>query len=53
LFFLVALGAAYQAFLAGDLPERTTNSTIIYFIAVLTALGIVMRMLPGQGFGAP
>jgi Zn-dependent protease len=51
LFFLVALGAAYQAFLAGDLPEHTTNSTIIYFVAVLTALGIVMKVLPGQGFG--
>jgi Zn-dependent protease len=53
LFFLVALGAAYQAFFAGDLPAHSTNSTIIYFVAVLTALGIMMRMLPGQGVGLP
>jgi hypothetical protein len=53
LFFLVALGAAYQAFFAGDLPANSTNSTIIYFVGVLTALGVVMRMLPGQGLGLP
>jgi len=51
LFFLVALGAAYQAFFAGDLPARPTHTTIIYFVVVLAALGFVMSLLPGQGFG--
>jgi Zn-dependent protease len=52
LFFLVALGAAYQAFFAGDLPPRSNRTTIVYFLVVLTALGLVMKVLPpGQGFG--
>ena len=50
-FFLVALGAAYQAFLAGDLPARPSRATLIYFVSVLTALGVIMKLLPGQGFG--
>jgi len=51
MFFLVALGAGYQVFLAGDLPARPSRKTTVYFIAVLTALGVVMKLLPGQGFG--
>jgi Zn-dependent protease len=51
LFFLIALGAAYQTFFAHDLPSRPTNSTIIYFLLVLAGLGFVMSLLPGQGFG--
>jgi Zn-dependent protease len=51
LFFLVALGAAYQAFLAGDLPDRPNNTTIVYFLIVMVGLGFVMSLLPGQGFG--
>lgn len=51
LFFLIALGAAYQAFFAGDLPARPNRTTIIYFVVVLAALGFVMSLLPGQGFG--
>lgn len=51
LFFVVALGAAYRAFFAGDLPARPNRTTILYFVVVLTALGFVMRILPGQGFG--
>lgn len=51
LFFLVALGAAYQVFFAGDLPLRPSRITTVYFIAVLTALGLIMKLLPGQGFG--
>lgn len=51
LFFLVALGAAYQAFLAGNLPARPNRTTIIYFVVVLGLLGFVMSLLPGQGFG--
>ena len=50
-FFLVAVGAAYQAFFAGDLPAHPSRTTVIYFASVLAALGIVLRLLPGQGFG--
>ena len=51
LFFLVALGAGYQAFFAGGLPTVPSRASTIYYIAVLTALGLVLRMLPGQGLG--
>jgi Zn-dependent protease len=50
-FFLVAAGAAYQVFFAGDLPAHPSRATTVYFLAVLTALGLILRMLPGQGFG--
>ncbi len=51
MFLLVALGAAYQAFFAGDLPATSNRTTIIYFIVVLAGLGFVMSVVPGQGFG--
>jgi hypothetical protein len=51
LFFLVAAGAAYQAFFAGNFPAQSSRSTVIYFIAVLAALGVVLNLMPGQGFG--
>jgi Zn-dependent protease len=51
IFFLVAIGAGYQAFFAGDLPAHPSRSTTIYYIAVLTALGIIIRLMPGTGFG--
>lgn len=51
LFLIVALGAGYQAFFAGDLPARPSRTAIAYFIAVLTGLGIIMHLVPGQGFG--
>jgi Zn-dependent protease len=51
LFFLVAVGAGYQVFFAGDLPAHSSRSTTIYFVVVLAGLGILMHLLPGQGFG--
>jgi Zn-dependent protease len=51
MFFLVALGAGYQVFSTGDLPARPSRATTVYYVAVLTALGIVIRLLPGQGLG--
>jgi Zn-dependent protease len=51
MFFLVALGAGYQVFLAGNLPAHPSRATTIYFIAVLTALGVIIRMMPGTGLG--
>ncbi|HWC16276.1 MAG TPA: site-2 protease family protein [Terriglobales bacterium] len=49
-FFLVALGAGWRMF-TKDLPTHPSPRTSAYFIAVLTALGFVMRLMPGQGFG--
>ncbi len=51
MFFLVAVGAGYQAFFAGDLPAHPSRSTTIYFIAVLTALGVILHLMPGTGMG--
>ena len=50
MFVLVALGAGYQVFFAGDLPAHPSRKTTVYFIAVLAALGLLLRALPGQGF---
>ena len=51
MFFLVAVGAGYQVFFAGDLPAHPSRATTIYFIAVLTALGVVLHLMPGTGMG--
>jgi Zn-dependent protease len=51
LFFLVALGAGYQVFFTGDLPAHPSRVTTVYFITVLTALGVMLWLMPGQGFG--
>ena len=52
MFFLVALGAGYQVFFAGHLPPHPSRSTTIYYLALLTALGVMLRLLPGTGLGA-
>jgi Zn-dependent protease len=49
-FFLVAIGAPYRIF-TKDLPPVPSRATSLYFAAVLTCLGLVMWILPGQGFG--
>jgi Zn-dependent protease len=51
MFFLVALGFGYQAYFAGHLPARPSLATTIYFAAVLAALGVVIRLMPGTGLG--
>jgi Zn-dependent protease len=51
LFLLVAIGAGYQAFFAGDLPPRASNFTLVYFVFVLAALGVLVHLFPGQSFG--
>jgi Zn-dependent protease len=51
MFFLVAAGAAFQVFFAGNLPAHSSRRTMIYFLAVLTALGLMIRLLPGHGVG--
>jgi Zn-dependent protease len=51
LFLLLAVGAGYQAFFAGNLPPRPSHFTLIYFIFVMAALGVIIHLFPGQGFG--
>jgi Zn-dependent protease len=51
MFFLVALGAGYQILFAGNLPPHPSRATTIYYLAVLTALGVIIKMLPGTGLG--
>jgi Zn-dependent protease len=51
IFFLVAAGAGYRAFFARDLPAHPSRVITIYFIVVLTALGVVIRLMPGHGLG--
>ncbi|MGA8213471.1 MAG: site-2 protease family protein [Candidatus Sulfotelmatobacter sp.] len=51
IFFLVALGAGYRAFFAGDLPAHPSRTTTVYFVAVLALLGVIIRLMPGQGLG--
>ena len=49
-FFLVALGAGWRLF-TKDLPPQSSPRTLAYFVAVLAALGCIMRLMPGEGFG--
>ena len=49
---LVAAGAVYRAFFAGDLPARPSRFITIYFIFVVAALGAILCILPGHGFGS-
>jgi Zn-dependent protease len=51
MFFLVALGAGYQILFAGNLPPHPSRATTIYYLAVLTALGVIIKVLPGTGLG--
>ena len=51
MFFLVALGAGYRAFFGGDLPTHPSRAITVYFVVVLTALGVLIRLMPGQGLG--
>jgi Zn-dependent protease len=51
-FFLVALGAGYRIF-TKDLPPKPSRATTAYFISVLTGLGLVMWLLPGQAAFGP
>jgi Zn-dependent protease len=50
LYFLVALGAGYQLFFVKDLPPHSSRIAAAYFVILLTGLGIVLHLIPGQGF---
>jgi Zn-dependent protease len=52
MFFLVALAAGYQAFFGGDYPAQPSVGITVYFIAVLTALGLMVQALPAHALGA-
>jgi Zn-dependent protease len=52
MFFLVALGAGYQVFINKNFPAHSSRVATIYFIALLTALGVILHLMPGQGLGA-
>ena len=49
IFLLVALAAAYQVFFAGNLPPHSNRAITVYYIAMLTALGVIIRMMPATG----
>ncbi|MGA9305456.1 MAG: site-2 protease family protein [Candidatus Sulfotelmatobacter sp.] len=51
LFLLVGLGAGYRALFATDFPSHPSRATTVYFIAVLIALGVIIRLMPGHGLG--
>jgi Zn-dependent protease len=50
LFFLVAAGAAFRLF-TKDLPAEPGRSTMVYYLGLLTMLGLVMWLSPGHGSG--
>ncbi len=52
LFFLVAGGATYRLF-TKDFAPMPSPRIAAYYISVLAALGIVLYLVPGQGFGRP
>jgi len=49
-FFLVVVGAAWRLF-AKDLPAQPSRLTMFYFLWLLVALGLLLRLVPGTGFG--
>jgi Zn-dependent protease len=49
-FLLVAAGATYRLF-TKDLPETSSTPMTAYFIAVMILLGLLLRAVPGHGFG--
>jgi len=49
-FFLVALGAAWRLFTKDMAPVPSYQMTA-YFIAIMGFLGLVLRSVPGHGFG--
>ena len=50
IFYAVAAGAAWRLF-TRDAPEEPSNGIAAYFLAVLTALALVLWIIPHQGQG--
>ena len=51
-FLIVAVGACWCLF-RKDLPAVASPRTAVYFVGILGLLGMVLRLVPGQGFGQP
>jgi Zn-dependent protease len=51
-FFLVAAGAIYRLF-TKDLAGVAGRPTMAYMSLVLISLGLIMRLMPGEGAGLP
>jgi Zn-dependent protease len=49
-FFVVAAGTVWRL-LTKDFPNESSHITTMYYLGVLTSLAIVLRIVPGQGFG--
>jgi len=49
-FFLVAAGAAWRLF-TKDMPTQSSRLSLAYYLGVLACLGLVLRLVPGHGFG--
>jgi Zn-dependent protease len=50
IFLIVGLVAIWRMF-THDAPVRTNAGILGYYISVLACLGLLMRLLPGSGFG--
>jgi Zn-dependent protease len=50
-FILVAAGTAWRLF-TKDIPAQPNRAITAYFIGVLASLGMIMWLIPGQGFGS-
>ena len=44
-------GSGLSSILRRNLPAASSRTTTIYFVAVLTALGVIIHLMPGQGLG--
>jgi len=49
-FFLIAAGGVYRLF-TKDLPADPSSRIAAYYLAVLMLLAVILRILPGHGFG--
>jgi Zn-dependent protease len=50
IYYGVAAGATWRLFTKDD-PEHSSPATTVYFLVVLTLLGLTMSLMPGHGFG--
>lgn len=50
-FFLVAASAAFRIF-TKDTPAQSSKWSLAYYVSVLAFLGLVLHLIPGQGFSA-
>jgi len=49
-FFIVAAGTVWRLF-TKDFPKESSPATTMYYLGVLASLAVVLRIVPGQGFG--